>query len=80
MRLQREGIQPEEFRGIQAPVLMLHGDADPHPGSMIHESLVPFIRDIRYRAFARCGHTPWLERHARDEFLAVLGDALTKPT
>src|SRR3990172_8003996 len=78
MRLQQEGIQPAEFCKIRAPVRMLHGVADPHPGRLIYEALAPVIPGIRYREFARCGHVPWLDRHARDEFLAALRDVLSE--
>lgn len=77
-RLQDERIQPAEFRSIAAPVLMLHGDQDPHPGRMIYESLTPYIQNLRYREFAHCGHIPWLERQAREEFLEALVNALLR--
>lgn len=76
IRLQEEGVQPAEFSNVQAPVLMLHGEEDPHPGTMIRDSLSPVIADLRYHEFAKCGHIPWLERHAREEFFSVLIDAL----
>ena len=71
-RLQECGIYPAAFSAIAGPVLMLHGTVDPHPGRMILESLRPHIRRIEYREFERCGHYPWLEREAREEFAAVL--------
>jgi len=72
LRLQDDGTYPRAFAAIRSPVLMLHGDYDPHPGRMIRESLRPFVPQLDYRELERCGHTPWLERHARDEFLAIL--------
>ena len=74
--LQQQGIQPAEFAGIQAPVTMIHGDADPHPGRLVFESLAPLVRDIQYRELSRCGHTPWIERHAREAFYELLGECL----
>ena len=35
-----------------------------------------FVPQIRYRGFARCGHRPWAERHAREPFLAALREWL----
>lgn len=78
VRLQRTGIQPAEFANIDCPVLMLHGADDPHPGPMIRDSLAPVVRILRYHEFVKCGHMPWLERHARDEFLCVLQEALVE--
>lgn len=74
--LQDRGIQPEEFKRIQAPVIMIHGDEDPHPGSSIYRSMTPFIRDIQYRELSRCGHIPWIERDAKDEFYELLTECL----
>lgn len=72
VRLQDEGVYPSAFASIESPVLMLHGAADPHPGRMIRDSLAPFLRRLEYIELQRCGHYPWLERHARDEFFSVL--------
>ncbi len=76
LRLQATGVYPAAFAAIRSPVLMLHGAADPHPGRMILESLRPHIPAIEYREWERCGHYPWLERHAREKFFAVLIDWL----
>jgi pimeloyl-ACP methyl ester carboxylesterase len=72
MRLQAEGIEPGTFDAIVAPVLMLHGDADPHPGRATFEVLAGHIRRLEYLEVAHCGHTPWLERTAREPFLDAL--------
>jgi pimeloyl-ACP methyl ester carboxylesterase len=84
VRLQRDGVYPAAFAAIDVPVLMLHGDVDPHPGSLIAEDLHRYIPHLEYRELAKCGHTPWLERQARDEFFASLevwiGVRLKKPT
>jgi pimeloyl-ACP methyl ester carboxylesterase len=72
VRLQRDGVYPAAFAAIDVPVLMLHGDVDPHPGSLIAEDLRRYIPHLEYRELPKCGHSPWLERHARDEFFASL--------
>jgi pimeloyl-ACP methyl ester carboxylesterase len=76
LRLQAEGIEPAAFAAIRAPVRMLHGDEDPHPGPMIRDLLGRHIADLSYLGFARCGHEPWRERHAREPFLQALSDWL----
>ena len=55
LSLQARGVQPAEFTRIQAPVTMIHGDEDPHPGRMIYDSLAPFLRNVQYREVSRCG-------------------------
>lgn len=72
LRLQERGDYPAAFAAIEAPVLMIHGAEDPHPGPLIRDSLRPFVAQLEYRELARCGHYPWLERAAREEFFALL--------
>jgi pimeloyl-ACP methyl ester carboxylesterase len=76
VRLQEEGVYPAAFAAIGAPVLMLHGSVDPHPGGMIRASLAPHLPGMEYEELASCGHYPWLERAARDLFFASLIDWL----
>ncbi|MCU0282094.1 MAG: alpha/beta hydrolase [Acidimicrobiia bacterium] len=76
LRLQAEGVEPAAFAAVGCPVLMLHGDEDPHPGPATFEVLRRFIPQLRYTGFPRCGHQPWAERHAREPFLAVLREWL----
>ncbi len=72
MRLQSEGVYPAAFSQIGAPVLMLHGLHDPHPGSSIYEALAHVIPQIEYVPLQWCGHYPWHERHAGAEFYELL--------
>ena len=71
-RLRDEGKYPAAFAAIESPVLMLHGEADPHPGKMIRDSLLPMLPQLEYIEYDRCGHYPWIERHARDRFFRDL--------
>lgn len=71
-RLQHEGFYPQAFTAVRAPVLMIHGDHDPHPGMMIRDSLKPYLPSLQYRELAKCGHSPWIEQHARAVFFATL--------
>jgi pimeloyl-ACP methyl ester carboxylesterase len=72
IRLQETGLYPAAFATITCPVLMLHGSYDPHPGELIRDGLRKFIPHLEYTEFDRCGHSPWVEAHARDRFLSVL--------
>jgi pimeloyl-ACP methyl ester carboxylesterase len=75
--LQERGIQPAEFSRIAAPVTMIHGEADPHPGRLIHESLKPFIARLTYVEIPDCGHKPWIERRAEEAFYGILTECLS---
>ena len=68
LRLQADGTYPAAFTSIKTPVLMLHGDFDPHPGPVIHASLQRYIPQLAYRELAKCGHYPWIERYAAAQF------------
>lgn len=72
LRLQGEGVYPAAFAAITSPVIMLHGAYDPHPGEMIRDSLKPYLPQVEYHQWDRCGHNPWLERAVHDDFFATL--------
>jgi len=73
LRRQDSGLEPRSFEAISAPVLMLHGAEDPHPGAMIRDSLLPYVPQLEYVEITRCGHEPWRERQGRASFLSALG-------
>jgi pimeloyl-ACP methyl ester carboxylesterase len=68
--LQDYGTYPSAFAAIESPVLMMHGQYDPHPGKMIRDSLLPFIPQLEYQEYDYCGHNPWIERSAREPFFS----------
>jgi pimeloyl-ACP methyl ester carboxylesterase len=72
VQLQEAGVYPAAFAAITSPVLMLHSTYDPHPGQMIRASLAPYLPQLKYSEWERCGHHPWGEKFVREEFFAVL--------
>ena len=72
LRLQAAGVYPAAFAAIEVPVLMLHGEADPHPGRLIYDDLRPYLPQLEYRVIPECGHSPWMERLARQTFFDQL--------
>jgi pimeloyl-ACP methyl ester carboxylesterase len=61
---------------IQCPVTALHGDYDPHPAEGVEKPLSKRLNDFRFMLLKNCGHTPWIERQARDEFFRILAEEL----
>jgi pimeloyl-ACP methyl ester carboxylesterase len=57
---------------IQCPVVAIHGDYDPHPAAGVIEPLSRILKDFRFILLAKCGHHPWYEREAKDNFYAAL--------
>jgi pimeloyl-ACP methyl ester carboxylesterase len=80
LKLQETGVFPAAFAEIRAPVIMLHGAADPHPGQMIRSSLQPHLPQLEYREWEHCGHYPWLEKAAQTEFYRALLEWLSRNT
>ena len=57
---------------INCPVVAIHGDYDPHFAEGVKEPLTRVLKDFRFILLEKCGHEPWLERYARDEFYRIL--------
>jgi pimeloyl-ACP methyl ester carboxylesterase len=57
---------------IHCPVVAIHGDYDPHPAAGVQEPLSTVLENFRFVLLKNCGHTPWLERQARDDFYEAL--------
>jgi pimeloyl-ACP methyl ester carboxylesterase len=72
VRRQEAGIEPQSFAAIRAPVLMLHGEDDPHPGAMIRDSLLPYVPHLEYVEIPGCGHEPWEDANGRAQFFTAL--------
>ena len=57
---------------IECPVVAIQGDYDPHLAEGVKAPLSRVLKDFRFIPLEKCGHYPWMERHARDEFFKVL--------
>ena len=79
-RLQDDGTYPRAFAAIESPVLMIHGQYDPHPGKMIRDSLLPHLPQLEYHELEGCGHSPWIEKSARELFFSSVCEWLEGQT
>jgi len=70
--LRNNGKLLELGKDIQCPVVAIHGDYDPHPAEGVKAPLSCILRDFRFILLENCGHHPWLEKTARDEFYNIL--------
>jgi pimeloyl-ACP methyl ester carboxylesterase len=57
---------------IRCPVTVIHGDYDPHPFKGIVEPLSSRIKSFKFALLEKCGHEPWNERYAKEEFYSIL--------
>ncbi|MFC1733637.1 alpha/beta fold hydrolase [candidate division KSB1 bacterium] len=70
--MRKKGLLLKLGSKIQCPVVALHGDYDPHPYKGVSEPLSKVIQDFRFYLLKQCGHYPWKERFAKDEFYKLL--------
>ncbi len=70
--LRKRGELLEIAAGVQCPVVALHGTHDPHPIDGVQQPLSSRLKEFRLITFEKCGHKPWIERHARARFYQVL--------
>ena len=74
--LRNSGGLLELGKKIECPVVAIHGDYDPHPYEGVSEPLSGVLSDFNFVLLENCGHQPWIERDARDEFYRLLRDEL----
>jgi pimeloyl-ACP methyl ester carboxylesterase len=68
----RPNFLADEFSKINIPVIVIHGEYDPHPIEGIRPLLEGCLRDVRFEMLPQCGHYPWIERRARERFFEIL--------
>lgn len=74
--LRRNGRLIEYGKSIICPVIAIHGDYDPHPADGISRPLTRILEDFRFILLKKCGHTPWIERLAKDRFYEIIRNEL----
>jgi pimeloyl-ACP methyl ester carboxylesterase len=72
----RPGQLQREFRSIEAPVTLMHGEYDPHPITGIQPFLEDCLGPLECHLLPECGHYPWIERQARSAFFEILRNIL----
>lgn len=74
--LRRSGELLELGHSIRCPVVGIHGRHDPHPPEGVREPLTTVLELFRFVVLERCGHKPWIERHAREAFFRILNEEI----
>ena len=59
-------------REITCPVIAIHGDYDPHPAEGVEVPLEKELKNFRFVLLQKCGHRPWIELNAAEEFYRIL--------
>ena len=71
-RLRASGGLLAMAKKIRCPVTAIHGDYDPHPAQGVRLPLASRLDDFRFYLLPRCGHSPWKERFAMEEFYRII--------
>ncbi len=76
-RMRRSGELLKIGKRIKCPVVAIHGDYDPHPAEGVRKPLSAVLDEFRFVLLKNCGHRPWIEREAREEFYRILREELS---
>ena len=76
LQMRREGALLELAHRVKCSVVAIHGDYDSHPAEGVAAPLSAALPDFRMIVLQKCGHNPWIERQARDEFYRILKSEL----
>ncbi|MFA5249982.1 MAG: alpha/beta hydrolase [Parachlamydiales bacterium] len=72
VQLRKSGQLLKLCRRIKCPVVAIHGDYDPHPYQGVKKPLELIIKNFQFILLKKCGHTPWMEKEAKDKFYAAV--------
>jgi len=75
-KLRKTGSFLEFGKQIKCPVVAIHGDYDPHPAEGIKIPLKNVIEDFRFYLIKKCGHSPWKERYAENQFYKIIREEI----
>ena len=74
--LREKQILLQMAKMITCPVVAIHGDWDPHPAEGVNAPLAKVLPDFRFVLLEKCGHRPWIERTASENFYKALVGAI----
>lgn len=76
--MRKSGEMYKMGKDIKCEVVAIHGDYDSHPAIGIKDSLEKIISNFKFYELKKCGHTPWAEVYAKDEFYRILKAEILK--
>ena len=71
-KLRKSGQLLNYFNSITCPVVAIHGDYDPHPSEGIRLPGEKSPVNFRFELLKNCGHKPWIEKYAKENFYRLL--------
>lgn len=76
-RLRTNGELLRAFRNIKSKIYLIQGESDPHPAKGVTIPLQENGIPCEAYILAKCGHSPFMEKYARDEFYDILARIMT---
>lgn len=70
--LRKTGSLLELGKQIKCPVITIHGDYDPHPAEGVEIPLNNVIDNFQFFLLKKCGHSPWKEEFAKEDFYDLI--------
>ena len=70
--MRRNGELLRLSKKIQCPVTAIHGDYDAHLPEGVQRPLSNNIKNFRFIILKNCGHMPWIEKEAKNDFFEKL--------
>lgn len=76
--MRTEGELLTAFRKVKCKIILIQGAADPHPETGVTEPLKKAGIEYEFYSLDQCGHSPFLEKYAKDKFYQILSDVIRK--
>lgn len=70
--LRKSGALLALGKKIECPVVAIHGKQDSHSYDGVKKPLSAVLKHFQFFLLDQCGHKPWIEKHAREQFFGVL--------
>lgn len=74
--LRTSGVLARQLMNLECPVHVIHGEDDPHPLAGVITPLGKHNVNYTRHILTQCGHSPFLEKHAKEYFYDMLLDIL----
>jgi len=77
MRTKGEFIRALNRLDPNFPIHIIHGVFDPHPFEGVYEPIHEKGLNVTLHLLEKCGHTPWKEQFAKEEFFSIVKRLVT---
>lgn len=77
-KLRTSGELLKSFQRIKSKIYIIQGDTDPHPINGITIPLQELRIPFECYILKKCGHSPFMEKYAKEEFYEILLPMITK--